>query len=75
MTREEAMSEMSYYGVSEDDIMDIINNCNQKNISPQYIDNELIKLGYDAFFSFEYNDDIGFNENFITLKSKKHTNQ
>lgn len=72
MTKEEAILEMRFCGVSEDDINIIINAYKQKNISPQYLDNELEKLGYERFFHFEYDDNI--NDDYqVSPPNKKHT--
>jgi hypothetical protein len=71
MTRDEAILEMRFCGVSENDIDIIVNGCKQKNISPQYLDNELEKLGYERFFHFEYDD--GIEDSYqAPLHNKKH---
>ncbi|MDR0579750.1 MAG: hypothetical protein LBG21_04025 [Campylobacteraceae bacterium] len=71
MTKDEAILEMRFCGVNENDINIIINGFKQKNISPQYLDNELEKLGYERLFHFEYDDDI--DESYQSLShSKKH---
>ncbi|MDR2635767.1 MAG: hypothetical protein LBC08_02930, partial [Campylobacteraceae bacterium] len=58
MTREEAVLEMRFGSIAEEDIEAIIAKCKQKNILPQFLDDELEKLGYERFFRFEYEDDI-----------------
>ncbi|MDR1284586.1 MAG: hypothetical protein LBJ88_00090 [Campylobacteraceae bacterium] len=58
MTKEEAILEMRFCGVNESNIDIIIEKCKQKNILPQYLDNELEKLRYERFFHFEYDDNI-----------------
>ncbi|MDR1460941.1 MAG: hypothetical protein LBI78_04795 [Campylobacteraceae bacterium] len=71
MTKEEAILEMRFCGVSENDIDIIIEKCKQKTISPQYLDDELEKLGYERFFHFEYDD--GIDDSYQTPShSKKH---
>jgi hypothetical protein len=64
--------ELRFSNVTEEDIETIIANCRQKNILPQFLDDELEKLGYERFFRFEYDDDIddGYQ---TTPQNKKRT--
>ncbi|MDR0407605.1 MAG: hypothetical protein LBH45_01620 [Campylobacteraceae bacterium] len=71
MTKEEAILEMRFCGVSEDDIDIVMEKCKQKNILPQRLDDELEKLGYERFFRFEYDENI--NDGYQTPPhNKKH---
>jgi hypothetical protein len=54
MTANEAVLEMRYSGISEEDIEEILEVCKKKGISPQNIDQELEKRGLDKVFEFEY---------------------
>jgi hypothetical protein len=72
MTKEEAILEMRFCGVDENDIDAIIAACKQKKVSPQFLDNELEKLGYERFFHFEYDDIVDDSYQF-SLHNKKHT--
>jgi hypothetical protein len=72
MTKDEAIFEMRYYNVSEEDIETILNNCHAKNILPQFLDDELEKLGYDRFFCFEYDDELDDGFMSAAKPSKKH---
>ncbi|MDD3324938.1 MAG: hypothetical protein PHN38_07450 [Sulfurospirillaceae bacterium] len=56
MTLNEAMTEMRYSGVEEEDIEAVIETCKKKGITPQNLDKELQSRGYDAVFSFEYDE-------------------
>lgn len=72
MTKDEAIFELRYNNVSEDDIEKIIDSCHVINISPQFLDDELEKLGYDRFFYFEYEDDFTSSVETVVKSSKKH---
>ncbi len=54
MTVHEAIVEMRYGGIPEEDIEDIMEICKKKGVSPQNIDKELESRGFDKVFSFEY---------------------
>lgn len=54
MTVHEAIVEMRYGGIPEEDIEDIMEICKKKGVSPQNIDKELEARGFDKVFSFEY---------------------
>ncbi|MDR0761774.1 MAG: hypothetical protein LBF13_01845 [Campylobacteraceae bacterium] len=69
MTREEAILEMRFSSVTEEDIEAIIAKCTHKSVLPQFLDDELEKLGYERFFHFEYDDDI--NDNYQTHSHSK----
>lgn len=56
MTVHEAIVEMRYGGIPEEDIEDIMEICKKKGVSPQNIDKELEARGFDKVFSFEYDD-------------------
>lgn len=71
MTKDEAVFELRYNGVSEEDIDKIIDNCSFNNLSPQYLDSELEKLGYDKFFYLEYEDDFSNSGESSAKQGKK----
>ncbi|MDR1007904.1 MAG: hypothetical protein LBL65_04985 [Campylobacteraceae bacterium] len=71
MTKEEAILEMRFSNVTEEDIEAIISKCIHKNVLPQFLDDELEKLGYERFFRFEYDDDID-DDYQIYSHNKKH---
>lgn len=54
MTINEAVLEMRYDGIPEEDIEDIMEICKKKGLSPQNIDIELAARGLEKVFSFEY---------------------
>ena len=54
MTVHEAIVEMRYGGIPEEDIEDIMEICKKKGVSPQNIDKELEARGFDKVFSLEY---------------------
>lgn len=54
MTVNEAILEMRYGGIPEEDIEDIMEICAKKGLSPQIIDKELDARGLDKVFEFEY---------------------
>lgn len=54
MTANEAVLEMRYSGIPEEDIEEILEVCKKKGITPQNIDQELEKRGLDKVFEFEY---------------------
>ena len=56
MTVNEAVLEMRYSGIPEEDIEDIMEICKKKGLSPQNIDIELEARGFDKVFSFEYDE-------------------
>ncbi|MDR1614241.1 MAG: hypothetical protein LBS26_01590 [Campylobacteraceae bacterium] len=68
MTKEEAILEMRFSNVEEEDIEAIIAKCKHKNILPQFLDDELEKLGYERFFHFEYDEELG-EESFLSPSS------
>ena len=67
MTVHEAIVEMRYSGIPEEDIEDIMEICKKKGISPQNIDKELEARGFDKVFSFEYE---GWDEGQVELVHK-----
>lgn len=54
MTVNEAVLEMRYSGIPEEDIEEILEVCKKRGITPQNIDQELEKRGLDKVFEFEY---------------------
>ncbi|MEZ7934354.1 MAG: hypothetical protein QMB67_05520 [Sulfurospirillum sp.] len=54
MTVNEAVLEMRYSGIPEEDIEEILEICKKKGLSPQNIDKELESRGLDKVFEFEY---------------------
>ena len=56
MTVNEAVLEMRYDGIPEEDIDEIMEICKKKGLSPQNIDIELESRGFDRVFSFEYDE-------------------
>ncbi|MDD2383106.1 MAG: hypothetical protein PHN18_02850 [Sulfurospirillaceae bacterium] len=56
MTIHEAIVEMRYGGIPEEDIEDILEICKKKGISPQNIDAELEARGFDKVFVYEYDE-------------------
>jgi len=54
MTANEAVLEMRYSGIPEDDIEVILEVCKKIGLTPQNIDEELEKRGLDKVFEFEY---------------------
>ncbi len=54
MTANEAVLEMRYSGIPEEDIEEILEVCKKKGLTPQNIDEELEKKGLDKVFEFEY---------------------
>ncbi len=54
MTANEAVLEMRYSGIPEEDIEAILDACKKKGITPQNIDQELEKRGLDKVFEFDY---------------------
>lgn len=56
MTVNEAILEMRYGGIPEEDIEEIMEICKKKGVSPQNIDIELEARGFDKVFSFEYDE-------------------
>ena len=54
MTVNEAILEMRYSGISEEDIEAIIEVCKVRGIKPQIIDQELEKRGLEKVFELEY---------------------
>ena len=54
MTVNEAVLEMRYSGIPEEDIEEILEICKKKGLSPQNIDIELAARGLDKVFEFEY---------------------
>ncbi len=54
MTVNEAILEMRYSGVLEEDIEAIIEVCKTKGLKPQIIDQELEKRGLEKVFELEY---------------------
>ncbi|MBP1681597.1 MAG: hypothetical protein H6Q35_1936 [Proteobacteria bacterium] len=54
MTVNEAVLEMRYSGIPEEDIEEILEICKKKGLSPQNIDKELETRGLDKVFEFEY---------------------
>ena len=54
MTANEAVLEMRYGGISEEDIEEILEVCKKRGLTPQNIDQELEKKGLDKIFEFEY---------------------
>lgn len=54
MTVNEAILEMRYGGIPEEDIEDIMELCTKKGLSPQLIDKELDARGLEKVFEFEY---------------------
>jgi len=54
MTVNEAVLEMRYSGIPEEDIEEILEICKKKGLSPQNIDTELEVKGLDKVFEFEY---------------------
>ncbi len=56
MTVNEAVLEMRYGGIPEEDIEEIMEICKKKGLSPQNIDKELEARGLDKVFIFEYDE-------------------
>ena len=54
MTANEAILEMRYSGIPEEDIEDIIEICKTRGLKPQIIDQELEKRGLEKVFELEY---------------------
>ena len=54
MTANEAVMEMRYNGIAEEDIEAIMEVCKKKGITPQNIDKELEARGLDKVFELEY---------------------
>lgn len=54
MTVNEAMVEMRFSGVPEEDIEAIMAVCSTKGLTPQRIDRELEKRGLEKVFALEY---------------------
>ena len=54
MTVNEAVLEMRYNGIPEEDIEEILEICKKKGLIPQTIDQELEARGLDKVFEFEY---------------------
>lgn len=54
MTVNEAVLEMRYSGIAEEDIEAIIEVCKTRGLKPQIIDNELEKRGLEKVFELEY---------------------
>ncbi|MBN1840176.1 MAG: hypothetical protein JW802_09075 [Campylobacterales bacterium] len=54
MTANEAVLEMRYGGIPEEDIEEILDVCKKKGLTPQNLDSELEKKGFDKVFEFEY---------------------
>lgn len=56
MTIKDIEYEMRANGVYQEDIKIILENSKKYKMNPQYIDNELVKLGYDKIFTIDYDD-------------------
>ena len=54
MTVNEAVLEMRYSGIPEEDIEAILEICKKRGLSPQNIDKELEKRNLDKVFELEY---------------------
>ena len=54
MTVNEAILEMRYSGIPEEDIEAIIEVCKTKGLKPQVIDKELERRGLEKVFELEY---------------------
>jgi len=74
MTKDEAVLELRFCNVSEEDIAFIVDKCKHKNISPQFLDDELEKLDYERFFRFEYDEDFGAHDAYTASPANKKRN-
>lgn len=54
MTANEAVLEMRYSGIPEEDIEAILEMCKKRGLSPQNIDKELEARGLEKVFELEY---------------------
>lgn len=54
MTANEAVLEMRYNGIPEEDIEAILEICKKKGLTPQNIDRELASRGLEKVFELEY---------------------
>lgn len=57
MTVSDIKLEMRYNGVDEADIASILEACKSKGYSPDTLDAELEKRGYERIFTFNYDDE------------------
>ncbi|MFT7824228.1 MAG: hypothetical protein ABXS92_05645 [Sulfurimonas sp.] len=62
MTIEEIRFEMQINEVSKEDIEKIIEECTHSGFSPEHIDEELLKRGYQKIFTIDYEALDTYNE-------------
>jgi hypothetical protein len=54
--------EMQLGGVANEDIKAILELCKTEGYKPEFMDNELIKRGYDRIFTVDYDDYDDFDD-------------
>ncbi|ACZ11375.1 hypothetical protein [Sulfurospirillum deleyianum] len=73
MTANEAVLEMRYSGIPEEDIEEILEICKKKGLTPQNLDGELEKKGFDKVFEFEYDASESWFESGVSATASKST--
>jgi hypothetical protein len=72
MTVNEAVLEMRYSGIPEEDIEAILEICKKKGLTPQNIDKELEAKGLEKVFELEYDASESWFERGATSSAPSH---